>query len=252
MMTKFAATVLCSLALVSAACQARPQTAASANPPCPGFDSAGSDPRALAIADEVMQSMGGRAAWDKARVLCWTFFSRRKHTWDKWTGDYRLDEGNQVVLMNLETGAGRVFDKGVEVKDPETLQAALKRTRSVWINDSYWLVMPYKLKDSGVTLKYGGEGELADGRKADVLELSFAAVGDTPDNRYRVFVGRDTHLVERWQYFEHRADSEPKMDTPWAGWEMHGGIRLASSRGEKRPMGGLQVLDQPPASLTSP
>jgi hypothetical protein len=252
MMPKLAAAFLCSLALVPLACQAGSRGAASANPPCAGFDMAGSDPRALAIADQVMQALGGRAAWDKARILCWTYLSRRKHTWDKWTGDYRLDEGNQVVLMNLGTGAGRVFDKGVEVKDRETVQAALKRTRSVWINDSYWLLMPYKLKDSGVTLKYAGAGELVDGRPADVLDLTFDAVGDTPDNRYRVFVGRDTHLVERWQFFEQRADVDPKLDTPWAGWEWHGGIRLASSRGEKRPMGGLQVLDAPPANLTTP
>jgi len=249
-MTKVAAAFLCSFVL--GACHAPAHTAAAANPPCAGFDVAGSDPRALAIADEVMQAMGGRAAWDRTRVLCWTFFGKRKHVWDKQTGDYRLDEGNQVVLMNLESGKGRVFDKGVEVKDSQTLAAALKRTRSVWINDSYWLIMPYKLKDSGVTLKYAGEGTLADGRKADLLELSFKDIGDTPDNRYVVFVARDTHLVERWKYFERRSDTESKMDTVWAGWEWHGGIQLASSRGEKRPMGGLQVLDQPPASLTTP
>jgi len=251
-MTKTAAAFLCLSALLLGACHSPTQTSAGANPPCAGFDAAGSDPRALALADEVMQAMGGRAAWDKARVLCWTFFGKRKHVWDKETGDYRLDEGNQVVLMNLTTGKGRVFDKGVEVKDPQALEAALKRTRSVWINDSYWLLMPYKLKDSGVTLKYIGEGDLADGRKADVLDLRFKGVGDTPDNRYLVFVARDTHLVERWQYFEHCADTESKMDTVWTGWEWHGGIQLASSRGEKRPMGGLQVLDQPPDSLKTP
>ena len=251
-MPKLAAAVLCSLALVPLACRAGPRGAAGANPPCAGFDLSGSDPRALAIADEVMLALGGRAAWDRARILCWTYLSRRKHTWDKWTGDYRLDEGNQVVLMNLATGAGRVFEKGVEVADANTVQERLKRARSVWMNDSYWLLMPYKLKDSGVTLRYAGTGELAGGREADVLELCFTGVGDTPDNRYRVFVGRDTHLVERWQFFEQRADSEPKLDTPWAGWDWYGGIRLSSSRGEKRPMGGLQVLATPPASLTKP
>lgn len=251
-MTKFAAAFLCPLALVLGACHSPAQSPQPANPPCPGFDLAGSDARAMAIADEVMAAMGGRAAWDKARVLCWNFFGRRSHVWDKQTGDYRLDEANKVVLMNLETGKGRVFEKGVELTDPVALETALKRTRSVWINDSYWLVMPYKLKDSGVTLSYAGEGELEGGRKADLLELVFKGVGDTPDNRYRVFVARDTHLVERWQYFEHRADTEPKMDTPWTGWEWHGGIQLASSRGEKRPMSGLQVLDAPPASLKTP
>jgi len=249
-MTKFARAFLCSLALT--ACHSPAREAAPQNPPCAGFDSAGSDARACAIADEVMQSMGGRAAWDKARVLCWNFFGKRSHVWDKATGDYRLDEGDKVVLMNLQSGKGHAFEKGVEVADPAASEAALKRARSVWINDSYWLVMPYKLKDSGLTLKYAGEGELADGRKADKLQLTFAGVGDTPENRYLVFVSRDKHLVERWQYFQNASDAEPKMDTPWTGWEWHGGIQLASSRGEKRSMGGLQVLDTPPASLKTP
>jgi hypothetical protein len=248
MMTKTCAAFLLALA----ACQAPAPEASPANPPCAGFDAAGSDPRAIAIADEVMQAMGGRAAWDKARVLCWNFFGRRSHVWDKQSGDYRLEEGEKLVLMNLETGQGRAFEKGVELVEPAAREAALKRAHSIWINDSYWLVMPYKLKDSGLTLKYAGEGELADGRKADRLELTFAGVGDTPDNRYLVFVGRDTHLVERWQYFQKAGDAEAKMDTPWENWEWHGGIRLASGRGEKRELGGLQVLDAPPASLHTP
>lgn len=251
-MTNSARAVLLPLALWLGACHGETHAVEVANAPCAGFDTAGSDPRACAIADEVMQAMGGRAAWDKARVVCWNFFGKRSHVWDKQTGDYRLDEGDKLVLMNLETGKGRAFEKGVEVTDPAASAEALKRARSVWINDSYWLIMPYKLKDSGLTLKYGGEGELADGRKADVLELRFAGVGDTPDNRYKVFVSRDKHLVERWQYFEHRADEQPKMDTPWDGWELHGGIQLASSRGEKRSMSGIQVLDTPPASLKTP
>jgi hypothetical protein len=250
MMTKTCAAFLLALA----ACHASaPEAApAPANPPCAGFDAAGSDPRAIAIADEVMQAMGGRAAWDKARVLCWNFFGRRSHVWDKQTGDWRMDEGDKVVLMNVDSGKGRVFEKGVELTEPEALAKALEGGRRAWINDSYWLVMPYKLKDSGVTLTYAGEGALADGRKADLLQMTFKGVGVTPDNRYLVFVGRDTHLVERWQYFQKAGDAEPKMDTVWEGWGWYGGIRLASGRGEKRELGGLQVLDIPPASLTHP
>jgi hypothetical protein len=252
MMTKSSAAFLLPLLLPLSACHTQAKTASPANPACEGFDAAGSDPRAIAIADEVMQAMGGRAAWDHARVLCWNFFGRRSHVWDKQTGDWRMDEGDKVVLMNLQTGKGRVFEKGVELTDAAALAKQLEGARQAWINDSYWLVMPYKLKDSGVTLKLAGEGTLADGRKADLLELTFKGVGVTPDNRYLVYVGRDTHLVERWQYFQKAGDAEPKMDTPWADWKSYAGIRLASSRGEKRELGGLQVLETPPANLKTP
>jgi hypothetical protein len=252
MMTKNAPAFLCLLLLSLAACHSEPHAAAPANPPCAGFDSAGSDARAVALADEEMQAMGGRAAWDKVRVLCWNFFGKRSHVWDKQTGDWRMDDGDKLVLMNLQTGKGRVFDKGVELTDAAALAKALEGARHAWINDSYWLLMPYKLKDSGVTLGYAGEGALADGRKADLLQLTFKEVGVTPDNRYLVYVARDTHLVERWQYFQKAADKEPKMDTPWTGWAMHGGILLASGRGEGKSLSGIEVLDTPPAKLTTP
>ncbi|HHL71578.1 MAG TPA: hypothetical protein ENJ29_03615, partial [Bacteroidetes bacterium] len=47
-----------------------------ANPPAPGFNLADSDARAIAIADEVMQALGGRRAWDKTRYITWRFFGR--------------------------------------------------------------------------------------------------------------------------------------------------------------------------------
>ena len=100
--------------LLAAACVAR----RPANPPAPGFDFAGSDARAVEIADEVMAPMGGRAAWDATRVIAWTFFGRRSHVWDKGTGEYRLVDGKRIVRMNLETMRGRVFVDGVEVTDP--------------------------------------------------------------------------------------------------------------------------------------
>lgn len=209
----------------------------------------GSDPRAVTIAEEVLIALGGRGAWDRARVLEWNFFGRRSHVWDKWTGDYRLDDGKKVVLMNLNSGAGRVFEDGAEVVDAEKRAKELARAKSIWINDSYWLVMPYKLLDPGVTLRDGGQRKLASGAPADVLRVEFDAVGDTPKNAYDVFVAQDTRLVAEWAYFEDRADAEPKLTSPWAGWQEFGGIRLCGDRGPKREITDIAVRDAPPAKL---
>ena len=51
--------------------------AQSENPPMPGFDAEGSDPEAIAAADEVMESLGGRRAWDESRYLTWKFYDRK-------------------------------------------------------------------------------------------------------------------------------------------------------------------------------
>jgi hypothetical protein len=205
-------------------------TVAAENPPAPGFDAAGSDPRAIEVADRTMEAMGGRAAWDAARVIGWTIF-QRTHVWDKWTGDYRLAADTTLVIMNLHTRQGRVWEKGAEVTDAARRDEVLGHALSVWINDSYWLVMPYKLKDSGVTLRYAGEKPTEDGRSAEALELTFRGVGDTPENKYLVWVDRETGLVSQWSYFKNAADPEPRFTLPWNGWQPFGAIKLATGRG---------------------
>lgn len=209
----------------------------------------GSDPRAVAIAEEVVASLGGSDAWNSTRVLEWNFFGRRSHVWDKRTSDYRLDDGKKVVLMNLETGAGRVYEDGVEIVDPTRRAEELKKAKSIWINDSYWLVMPFKLLDPGVTLKDAGQRKLASGMPADVLRVTFESVGDTPRNAYDVFVTQDTRRVAEWAYFEDANDAQPKLTSPWTGWEKYGAIYLSGGRGPNREITKIAVLAAPPARL---
>jgi hypothetical protein len=105
--------------------------------------------------------------------------------------------------------------------------------------------MPYKLKDSGVTLGYKGEGTLADGRAADVLQLTFEGVGVTPENKYDVYVSRDRHLVEQWSFYGKASDPEPRFTTPWGKWERHGQVLLSGDRGE-RQLTDIRVFDDLP------
>ena len=89
-----------------------------------------------------------------------------------------------TVLMNIQSKDGRVFVAGEAVSDPDTIATKLEHGYRAWINDSYWLVMPYELKDSGVTLSYRGVEKTEDGRPAAALELTFKEVGVTPQNKY--------------------------------------------------------------------
>ncbi|RMF56260.1 MAG: hypothetical protein D6748_13930, partial [Calditrichaeota bacterium] len=155
----------------------------SNNPPMPGFNQKDSDPRAIEIADRVMQALGGRDAWDNTRYLQWRFFGRRLHIWDKWTGRLRLESGDLLILMNINTRTGKVWKEGEAITHPDSLQKYLDFGYKAWINDSYWLLMPYKLKDTGVTLRYAGEAKTEDGRIADILHLTFKDVGVTPQNK---------------------------------------------------------------------
>ena len=200
--------------------------------------SAASDPRAIEIAKVVLQKMGGQRSWDETRFVSWNFFGRRRHVWDRATGDLRLelprDEDRFLILINVGTREGRVWRNGAALGDAEEIAEWLQRAHEIWINDSYWMFMPYKLLDPGVTLKYGGERDMEDGRPAHVLDLTFGeGVGYTPQNRYEVLVSKDSGLVEQWNFFQAASDTEPGFRMPWAGWKQFGRIMLATEHGRE-------------------
>lgn len=222
----------------------------SQNPPAEGFNLEQSDPEAIKIADEVMEAMGGRKAWDRTRFLTWNFFGRRDHVWDRYTGDIRVESPNDelVILMNIQTGKGKVKKNGEVLQKEDSVQKYLKYGKEVWINDSYWLVMPFKLKDSGVTLKLSGLEENPEGVPSHGLELTFKSVGVTPENKYLVFVDKETKLVNYWSFFRTSDKKEPNFSTPWVNYERKGEILLSGDRGRGQ-LSNIKVLNEIPEAL---
>lgn len=218
------------------------------NPPAEGFDMAGSDTTAIRIADEVMAAMGGRAAWDRVETIQWTFFGRRKHKWNKITDKISIetiaDSSTITMILGDSTSVQASIGDSI-ITDPGTLQDYYQRGSSMWINDSYWLVMPYKLKDSGVTLNYVGVIEETDGRVCDKLRLTFTDVGDTPQNAYVVTIPRDTKLISQWEFYRSSTSTEAEFSTPWEDYQQYGDILLSTDRGRAKLTGvNVTMLDR--------
>lgn len=225
------------------------------NPAEEGFDAQNSDKKAIEIANEVMKAMGGRKNWNETRFISWNFFGRRQLHWDKQTGDVRIDfnNGKFNALLNVynkegATLTGKVMKDSMAVTQPDSLQKYLKQGKSIWINDMYWLCMPFKLKDSGVTLKYAREDTLKGGKKADVLTLTFSEVGDTPQNKYEVYVDQESKLVSKWAYFKTATQDSANFSTPWQNYQKYGNLMLSDDRGRAR-LSAIKVLDKVPEKL---
>ena len=222
------------------ACSSQPtetRTTAQAQPPAAypaaeGFDQAGSDPRAIAIADSVMRAMGGYQAWRDTRYFAWSFFGDQYQIWDKKTGDFHWEKDTLVANYNLNTKQGRVYSRGQDISAAPAGQKVLDQLTPIWINNAYWLLMPFKLKDSGVTLAYKGAAKTMDGTPADLLQLTFKNVGVTPQNRYEVLVNRATGLVDEWAYFTNATDPQPAFRRHWNEYGRHGQLLLAAGRSE--------------------
>ncbi len=205
------------------------------NPAMPGFDMENSDSEAIALADQVMEAMGGRKQWDDLHYVTWVFFGSRKHTWDKYSGDVRIDYlrdtvHSKVVRFNVHDMEGKIQMDGQELADADSANKLIQAAKSHWINDMYWLFMPFKMKDDGVTLKYAGQDTTETGSTAEIVEMTFKGVGDTPKNRYHVFIDPETHMVVQWNFFADASDESPRFKSSWEGYDTYGGIKLSSDR----------------------
>ncbi len=222
------------------------------NLPAEGFDITNSSPEAIKIADDVMNAMGGRKNWDNLRCISWNFFGNRKLYWDKWTGDVRIKylKEDREAIININTDQGRVMMKGEEITHPDSLNKYLRQAKGSWINDSYWLCMPFKLKDSGVTLEYIDSDTTQDGRDAYILSLRFKDVGFTPQNYYEIWVDSETKLVSQWAFYREESQDDPNFIMPWREYKDFNGVMLSGNRGA-RELTEIQRHDSFPETFFS-
>ncbi|OGG46016.1 MAG: hypothetical protein A3F84_26010 [Candidatus Handelsmanbacteria bacterium RIFCSPLOWO2_12_FULL_64_10] len=209
------------------------------------------DERALQVADAMVKAMGGAKAFEQTRYLRFNFAAEREgrpagppveHLWDRRTGRYRVawtrDGKRYLALFNVNTQLGKAYADSQEVTG-EDLERALKAAYGRFINDTYWLLMPCKLRDPGVRLKYEGERQ-EEGVTYDVVALSFnEGIGLTPKDRYWAYVNRETGLMDRWAFVLKGADVPP---TPflWKNWQTYGKIKLSNER--VNPANGNKIL----------
>jgi len=206
--------------------------------------SAQTDP--AAIAGRMQTAMGGDA-FASARVLDFVWEVERggetvvsyAHTWDRWTGDYRVagtdrESGKPwVAIFDIDTREGRVW-LGDEEYPAEAVDEQLERAYGRFINDSYWLLMPWKWLDPGVSLTYAGTEVIGD-RLCDVVELAFDGVGLTSNDRYRGYVDRESGRIARWSYVLQNEEGQPGGGDPtswdWVDWmEVDPGVWFAASK----------------------
>jgi hypothetical protein len=218
-------------------------------PAAEGFNASGSDPKAIRLADSIVKYHGGWDAYANTRYFTWNFFGARDLLWDKLEKRTRISMQNDstVYLLNFADAdnlQGKVKKNGIEVTDPQELAEDLKKAYGMWINDSYWLVHQFKLKDSGVTLKYGGEVRTDPQaiRPSYILDMTFEKVGNTPQNKYRLYVDKVTWRINTWQFFRDANDAEPAMETPWKSYLPYNGLVLSGDRGGRFQLSAIGVL----------
>jgi hypothetical protein len=200
------------------------------------------DPAAVAVAQHTLEAMGGAKSFEALRTLRFDFvveregkeMARIRHVWDRWDGRYRVEGRNKegkptLTLFNVQKrGEGRAWVDGKELAGEE-LKAALERGYGRFINDTYWLLMPAKMLDPGVSLASEGTTTV-DGKTYDVVKLTFDGVGMTPQDTYWAYVSKDTGLMERWDMVLTGQDAKDRSTFMWEDWRPIGAVRLSMAK----------------------
>ena len=196
-----------------------------------------------------MKALGGKENWEKARYLRFDFVVEQKgkvvgdfkHLWDRYTGRYRVrgttDKGQiyTVLFQDINSKKGDAFLNAVPVLDKDK-QKFLDMGYERFINDSYWLLMPYKWRDPGVNLKYEGAAKGAQGQAWDKVLLTFGQVGLTPKDRYWAFVNQKTGMMDRWEFIL-QGQKAPPSAFDWINWQDFEGIKLCTEmKAQKQPL----------------
>ena len=202
------------------------------------------DAESKEVVQSITDAMGGQQTWDRLPYFRFDFVvvkdmkevARFKHWWDKAHGRCRVegpdDQGQTVTaIFNLADKKGRAFTEGIVETDTTNVKNIIENGYERWVNDTYWIMMPFKLHDPGVRLKHvRDQQDEGGGETYDVLELSFASgVGLTPQDRYWIYVNQRTHLIDRWEYLL-TGQKPPPQGSSWESWTSIGPIQLSLAR----------------------
>ena len=275
-----AALVVLALPLVTACAAAR--TTAAAPPGSPtAFDPAKSDAKAIAVADQVLATVGA-PAWAGVKELRWTTqifdgdktMLRAEQAWDRWNGRAYLknvpqQEGASPTMAMYELygdTAAAIVESASGMKEranAENSREILKKAKERFAQDQYWVTMHLRLKDPGVHLKFveerPAEGSTSNEPKFDVLQIGFdAGVGPPAGPTYYLIVDKTTHLPDAVEMSEMKDGQERRIGYRYQDWTDVGGIKFATTRqniglaSEKLTFADVKVSATPDEDLYTP
>lgn len=212
------------------------------------FDRAGSEAKAVEIADKVFEASGGPGNWDKARQVRWRQIVTAdgkttvdvEEIWDRWNARhlgrlFRTDGSHLVVGYELygDFSMGYVQQPGEkEIRknmDDESRAGALKIAKDLFNEHTAVLTMQFLMLEPGAKLAYVGPAKDDAGNESyDELKVTF----DDPLRgglEFHPVIDRTTNLIARVEIV--KPATQQKIAYTMKDWTTVGGLKFATSRG---------------------
>ena len=209
------------------------------------FDRAGSDPKAVEIADRVIAAAGGQDKWNAVKQVRWsesvtvgegkppiTF----DEAWDRWNGRHyqriRAEAGDVVVMRSLYEASGTAYHQSgsaTQTLPRADRDGAMSNARERWEFDTGLLLTPFLLEAPGVKLTMIGEvpGE-AGQPPLDDLKVTFDPKDPTRTATIHAIVNRGTNQIDRIEIVKAGDPDTKRIGYKASSWVDVGALKLAT------------------------
>ncbi|MBD0776454.1 hypothetical protein HPE56_01505 [Maribacter sp. ANRC-HE7] len=136
--------------------------------------------QADALAHKMVNAVNGKA-YSHTRYIEWSFRDgKHRYKWDKELGKVSVTWDETTVNLNLNNPQkSQVTKAGEVISDMKKRKSTIEKSISMFNNDSFWLVAPFKVFDKGVVRSLVN---MDDGSEA--LLVSYTSGGSTPGDSY--------------------------------------------------------------------
>jgi hypothetical protein len=173
------------------------------------------------IATDLWKASGGDN-WSKIKEIDFNFVVEQDGK-PLFTAAHRWDLAAGTDSVKWKDKQGEAHDVMTNLTKPAT-EGPEKDAYARWVNDSYWLLAPLKIRDQGVKVEAGGPKDF-NGTSMETINLSFANVGLTPTDRYVFYIDPQTKLPKAWDYVPASGNG---LQATWEKYQNFGGLNLAT------------------------
>ncbi|SDX94975.1 hypothetical protein [Flavobacterium degerlachei] len=176
--------------------------------------------KAEALTDKIQIAINQKA-WDTTNVVSFTFRGNHHYLWDKKRNLIQVKWDDKKVLYNNKTLEGVAYENDKKLTDSQKTDA-INKANDYFNNDSFWLIAPFKLRDSGTTRSI----VMQDNQEA--LMITYASGGSTPGDSY-VWLVDENYMPKAWRMWVSIIPIGG-LETSWEDWKtFQNNLKIATS-----------------------
>ena len=147
-------------------------------------------PKAEQLADRMLEALNDEA-YQELDVIKWSFPRGHHFVWNRKEDSVEVKWSDYEVVFKTKTLDGQAYHQGEKLEDDDK-RSAIDDAWTLFANDSFWLVAPFKVRDSGTTRSYV---ETEDGPG---LLVTYSSGGVTPGDSY-LWVLDESYRPKYWK-----------------------------------------------------